>query len=300
MSRVTASNEGSLEQQGTPLARNPIYIDRVERKYLVDVDEEAMSGFFRDLTSFLAPYGLDPVQEITNVGTCYFDNRDYDLLRYILLIRRCHILVRLRAYEYYDRPPEPISEYWMEVKLRDGDRRRKKRFRLKKLTLRDFLNGQDVVEKVIEENLDEADPETIRKLFLETRETFFTWGLRPTLFVNYKRIAFQSRNERLSLDWDIQYYPTDDNVYSHDSWKYPVEPVAGKAKKIVMELKYPEGTIPAWIAQLERKYPITERNYVKPVDGMGFLFEGPLRAHSEAESFSRMVNAYKSETQPLG
>jgi hypothetical protein len=138
MSSVPRSNEGLLVQQDASLVRNPIYIDRVERKYLVDVDEEAMSGFFRDLTSFLAPYGLDPVQEITNVGTCYFDNRDYDLLRYILLIRRCHILVRLRAYEYYDRPPEPISEYWMEVKLRDGDRRRKKRFRLKKLTLRDF------------------------------------------------------------------------------------------------------------------------------------------------------------------
>jgi len=67
-----------------------------------------------------------------------------------------------------------------------------------------------------------------------------------------------------------------------------------------MELKYPEGTLPGWIAELERKYPIAERNYVKPVDGMGFLFKGPLRAHSEAESFIRMVNAYKAETQPLG
>jgi len=174
MSSETTSNEGSLVQNGETLARNPIYIDRVERKYLVDMDEGEMAGFFRDLTSFLAPYGLDPVQEITNVGTCYFDNRDFDLLRYILLIRRCHILVRLRAYEYYDRPPEPISEYWMEVKIRDADRRRKRRFRLKKLTLRDFLNGQDVVEKVVEENRAEAKPEAIRKLFSETRETFFT------------------------------------------------------------------------------------------------------------------------------
>jgi VTC domain-containing protein len=240
------------------------------------------------------------VQEITNVATVYFDNKDYDLLRYILLIRRTHILFRLRAYEYYDRPPEPISEYWMEVKIRNADRRRKKRFRLKRSTLQNFLDGRDIMEKVVEENREEADAETIGKLYAEMRETYFTWGLRPALFVNYKRIAFQSRSERLSLDWDIQYYPADDNLYGRDSWKYPVETSAGKAKQIVMELKYPQGTLPSWIANLETNFPVVERNYVKPVDGMGFLFAGPLKDHPEAQSFLRMIKAYNAETQPLG
>ena len=286
--------------EGETLARNPIFIDRVERKYLVDIDDDGLSDFFRSLTSFLKPHGLDPIQEITNVATVYFDNKDYDLLRYILLIRRTHILFRLRAYEYYDRAPEPISEYWMEVKIRNADQRRKKRFRLKKATLQDFLDGQDVSARVAEENQQEADRETICKLYGEMRESFFTWGLRPALFVVYKRIAFQSRNERLSLDWDIQYYPADESLYSRDSWKYPVEPSAGKAKQIVMELKYPQGTLPGWIAKLEKAFPVVERNYVKPVDGMGFLFAGPLKDHREAESFLRMVRAYNAETQPLG
>ena len=300
MSSPMTSNEIAQARDGEALSRNPIFIDRVERKYLVGVDEDGMAGFFRDLTSFLKPHGLEPVQEITNVATVYFDNKDYDLLRYILLIRRTHILFRLRAYEYYDRPPEPISEYWMEVKIRDADRRRKKRFRLKRSTLQNFLDGQDVMERVAGENQDEADRETIVKLYAEMRETFFTWGLRPALFVNYKRIAFQSGSERLSLDWDIQYYPADDNLYGRDSWKYPVEASAGKAKQIVMELKYPQGTLPGWIANLERDYPVVERNYVKPVDGMGFLFAGPLKDHPEAESFLRMIKAYNAETQPLG
>ena len=288
------------KKNGETLARNPIYIDRVERKYLVGVDEDGIATFFRDLSSFLGPYGLEPVQEITTVGTVYFDNKDYDLLRYILLIRRCHILVRLRAYEYFDRPPEPISEYWMEVKNRDANRRRKKRFRIKRSTLRNFLDGQDVVEKIVADNQEEADRETISNLYSEMRETFFTWGLRPALFVTYKRVAFQSGSERLSLDWDIQYYPTNDKVYSYDTWKYPVEAAAGKAKQIVMELKYPQGALPGWIPDLQGKYPIWERNYVKPVEGMGFLFEGPLRDDRQADSFLRMVKAYKAETQPLG
>jgi len=298
MSNPMTPNEAAPD--GVALARNPIFIDRVERKYLVGVEDDGMAGFFRDLTSFLGPHGLQPVQKITNVATVYFDNKDYDLLRYILLIRRTHILFRLRAYEYYDRAPEPISEYWMEVKIRNADRRRKKRFRLKRLTLQDFLDGQDVMERVAAENQEEADRETLYNLYAEMREIFFTWGLRPALFVNYKRIAFQSGSERLSLDWDIQYYPADDHLYSRDSWKYPVEPSAGKAKQIVMELKYPQGTLPGWIASLEKDFPIVEKNYVKPVDGMGFLFAGPLKDHREAESFLRMIKAYNAETQPLG
>jgi hypothetical protein len=282
--------------------RNPIYIDRVETKYLVDIGEDGMAAFWRDLGSFLGPHGLAPIQEITSVGTVYFDNKDYDLLRYILLIRRCHILVRLRAYESYGQPPEPISEYWMEVKIRDRERRRKKRFRMKKATLREFLEGQDVMEKVLDDNAEEADLHTIRSLYSEMRETFFTWGLRPALLVTYKRVAFQNGNgsERLSLDWDIQYYPATDDAYSYDSWKYPVEPPAGKAKQVIMEFKYPEGTLPGWVVDLPLRYPVSERNYVKPVEGMGFLFEGPLRDHKEADSFRRMVEAYKAETQPLG
>jgi hypothetical protein len=129
------------------------------------------------------------------------------------------------------------------------------------------------------------------------RETFFTWGLRPALFVTYKRVAFQKGNERLSLDWDIQYYPATADFYSYDSWKYPVEPPAGKAAQVILEFKYPDGTLPGWVVELPQRYPISERNYVKPVEGMGFLFQGPLRRHKEADSFRRMIDAYKAETR---
>jgi hypothetical protein len=279
--------------------RNPIFIDRVERKFLIGVGSEGVAGLWRDLGTFLRPYGLEPIPEITAVGTVYFDNRDYDLLRCILLIRRCHILVRIRAYENFGEPSAPIKEYWMEVKNRSGERRKKRRFRMKRSTFKEFLNGVDVTEQVLADNQEEGDVKFIRELYAETRETFFTWGLRPALLVTYKRVAFQGGSERLSLDWDVQYYPADNTVYDYDTWKYPVEPPAGRADKVIMEFKYPEGTLPGWIDDLQRKYPLWERNYVKPVEGMGFLFQGPLRDRDEATSFTRMVEAYKSETQQL-
>jgi hypothetical protein len=281
-----------------PAARNPVYIDRIERKYLLQIGEDRMAGLWQDLTSFLSPYGLKPIQEITCVETIYFDNKDYDLLRYILLIRRCHVLVRVRAYESYGRPEEPISEYWMEVKNRSGERRKKRRFRMKKATLREFMDGRDVLEDVVLENEEQADLHTAASLYSQVRETFFTWGLRPALFVTYKRVAFQNGNERLSLDWDIQYYPANGNFLMYDSWKYPIEPAAGKAREVVLEFKYPDGALPGWVLNLPRRYPIAEKNYVKPVEGMGFLFDGPLRFHREAHAFRRMIDAYKAETGP--
>ncbi|MFQ5887575.1 MAG: VTC domain-containing protein, partial [Candidatus Hydrothermarchaeales archaeon] len=196
---------------------------------------------------------------------------------------------------------EPISDYWIEVKIRKEERRRKKRFMVKRDALLDFLGGKDVGEKILSYNQENADPEVIRSLYRETQETILTLGLRPIFLVTYKRVAFQNGSERLSLDWDIQYYRVGTNVYSYDSWKYLVERPAGKAKKTFLEFKYPQGGLPEWIAELQRRYPIWERNYSKFVGGMWFLFQGQLSYDREADSFLQMIETYRGDCKlPLG
>ena len=167
----------------------PVFKDRIEKKYQLGVHESEVADLWREMTSFLAPYGLAPVQEITSVGSVYFDNKDYDLLHYSLLGRL--MLVRIRAYELYGRPPEPIKEYWVEVKTAQGERRTKRRFRVTKSLLLEFLQGGDAGERVFDYNKDDASPELIHKLYRETQESIFTMGLKPFILVNYKRIAFQ-------------------------------------------------------------------------------------------------------------
>ena len=125
-------------------------------------------------------------------------------------------------------------------------------------------------------------------------------GLKPIFLLTYKRMAFQNEIERLSLDWDIQYYHVSTNVYSYNSWKYPVEEPAGKSNKTILEIKYPQGSLPAWIADLEKRYPIRKTTFLKFVEGMGFLFQGPLQHHKEANSFLQMKDAYTGHTEPLG
>ena len=280
--------------------KGPIYQDRIERNYQVGVSQDGVAGLWRELSEYLPKYGLHPIYEITCVGTVYFDNRDYDLTRFTVLNRGRRLLVRLRTYENYGESPKPISDYWMEVKIRVNDRWRKKRFRLNRADLPEFLEGRDAGQSVLDYNQNGADPDVVRNLYRETQEIVLTMGLKPIFLLTYKRMAFQNEIERLCLDWDIQYYHVGANVYSYDSWKYPVEEPAGKSDKTILEIKYPQGSPPAWIADLEKRYPIRETGFLKFVEGMGFLFQGPLKYHREADSFLQFIETYGGESRPLG
>jgi hypothetical protein len=50
--------------------------------------------------------------------------------------------------------------------------------------------------------------------------------------------------------------------------------------------------LPACFSELQQRYPIWQREYLKPIEGMGFLFKGPLRNHKEANYFIPLINAY--------
>lgn len=269
--------------------------DRIEKKYQVGISESEVAGLWRDLRSFLGSYGLAPVQEITSVGSVYFDNKDCDLLRYSLFGRL--MLIRLRCYEMYGRPPEPITEYWVEVKTAADERRKKRRFRLTKSALLEFLEGREAGENVFDYNKDNADRDVVRDLYRETQETILTMGLKPLILVIYKRIAFQNEVERLSIDWDLQYYYATKDILEADSWKYLAEPPAGKSDTVIMEVKYLEGGIPDWFSELQRRYPIWKREYLKTLEGMGLLFQGPLKHHREANFFLPRIDDYLANSQ---
>jgi hypothetical protein len=268
----------------------PAFNDRIEKKYQINVDEKEVAALWRDLSSVLQPHGLLPTQEITSVGSVYFDNKDFDLLRFSLF---GHLLLfRVRAYELYGRFPEPISRYWVEVKTAQGARRKKKRFPLTKDALLLFLQGKDIDEALHESNVEMCGPEDI-DLYRDIQETVLTMGLNPVLLVLCKRVAFQGTTARLSIDWDVQYYSATNSIYELTSWKYLVGPPTGRAGKVILELKcLGDERTPNWFGELQRRYPIQEREYLKPIEGMGCLFKGPLKDHNKANDFVPLIDAY--------
>jgi len=275
----------------------PAFNNRIERKYQIGISENEVAGFWRDLRSILGPYGLAPVQEITSVGSVYFDNKDCDLLRYSLFGRL--MIVRVRTYEMFGRLPKPITEFWVEVKTAVGERRKKRRIRLTKSALLGFLEGGDAGESVFECNELRPGRKVIGGLYRETQETVLTLGLKPILLVLCKRVAFQGKGERLSIDWDVQYHHVSSDIFDNESWKYLVEKRAGRADKVILETKYLEGGVPVWFSELQRRYPIWRREFLKPVEGMGFLFKGPLKQHKEADTFVAMIESCLANSQPL-
>jgi VTC domain-containing protein len=275
--------------------KSPPFNDRIEEKYQAGISENQVAALWRDLRSFLSPYGIDPVQEITSVGSVYFDNKDCDLLRYSLLGRL--MLVRLRVYEVYGRYPKPISEFWVETKTGRDGRRQKRRFRLNKRALLDFLEGREPGESVFNLNRHEAEKGCLLDLYRESQETVLTMGVKPMLLVACKRVAFQGEVERLSIDWDVKYYNVTPAVFDLYSWRDLIEAPAGKAEKVILELKYLEGDIPEWFPILQQKYSVYRREYLKPVEGMGFLFRGPLNDHKEAKRLLPMIDAYLVNSQ---
>jgi SPX domain protein involved in polyphosphate accumulation len=88
-------------------------------------------------------------------------------------------------------------------------------------------------------------------------------------------------------------------VFGYDSWKYPVDTPAGRSQKAILEVKYPKDRFPAWISELENNYPITHTNYSKYIEGMGFLFQGPLRHHPEARYFLPHIETYLANGERL-
>lgn len=275
----------------------PAFNDRIERKFQLGVKENEVAELWRDLGSVLAPHGLSPVQEITSVGSVYFDNKDCDLLR--LSLSGHLMLFRTRVYESYGRLPEPISEYWVEVKTAYGWRRKKRRFPVTKAALIELLNTRDFDLSLKDPSPNLCAPEYFAS-YREARETLITMGLQPLLLVLCKRVAFQGATERVSIDWDIQYHYVTNNIYELSSWKYLPVPPAGGAGKVILELKYlGDDGMPSWFVELERRYPIWQREYLKPVEGMAFLFRGPLRNHTQADYFLPLIDAYM-ESSLLG
>ena len=268
----------------------PAFNDRVEKKFQLGIEEAEVATLWRDLRSLLKPYGFEAAQEITSVGSVYFDNKDCDLLRFTLFGHL--MLFRTRVYELYGRTPEPISQYWVEVKTAQGARRRKRRFPLSKAALFEFLEGKEWSQQG-HQGFQIYDPE-FGQSYRASQETVLTMGLKPTLLVKCKRVAFQGETARISIDWDVEYYSAATNIYNFNSWKYLGAPfIIGKAGKVILELKClrDEG-VPAWFAELSRHYEIWQREYLKPVEGMKCLFEGPMKEHKEAKYFLPLINAY--------
>lgn len=272
---------------------NPIYLERMERKFEVGISKETLPALWADLSRYIPLHEFIPGQQITYNSTIYFDSEDCFLLRRGLLNRYDHFRIRARKYEY-DSTSSP-GTYWLELKMRKEDIRRKQRLELEGRDLQGLLEGKEIGGRVLDYNHAHADSEVCGQVYREIQDIIITKGLKPFLLVSYKRVAFENREERLSIDWDIRYYHVGSPVFSSKCLKdFPDRP-AGYDAAMVLELKY-TGEIPSWMSDLQGKYPIWYRSTFSKLDrGMKALLEGPLKARGDSGFLLELMHAHNEK-----
>lgn len=275
--------------------RNQTYLERSERKFEVGVGKESLPALWREVSCYVPLQEFVSGQPMTDNNTIYLDSEDFLLFRAGLLNRYDHIRIRARKYEYGSTSLAGASDYWLELKVRKGDIRKKQRLKLEGQDFQRLLAGIDIERSVLDYNRAYADLKECLKLYRQIQDLIIYKGLKPLLLVSYKRVAFENEKERLSIDWDIRYYHIGSSIFGYQCLKnFPQEP-AGYDQAVVLEFKYTD-EFPSWMSELQGKFPIWYRSSFSKLDrGMKAVLEGPLRHRSDSESLIKMMHAYKEK-----
>lgn len=274
-----------------------IYLNRTERKFEVQTGRGDLAKLIADISKHVPLSEYIPGEKITHNNTIYFDNEECFLLRQGLLNRTDHLRVRARKYEYDDAGAGD-GKYWLELKLREGDTRKKDRITLTAEDLRGLLNRLPIAARTCEYNRPHLSVGETRALYADLQQVIERNSLRPFLLVSYERVAFDNGTVRLSIDSNIRYVAAGESLLGEKSLK-DLEPRAGREDTIVMELKY-IGEYPRWIPALQKKYPIRTLNSFSKCDrGMRVLLKGPLNARTDAWALLELMQSCKQETATI-
>jgi len=272
-----------------------VYLERAERKFEIGVGHDAIPALLSDVSRYIPLHEYTPGQRITHNNTIYFDSEDCFLLRNGLLSRYDHFRIRARKYEYDSTSVSGTLCYWMELKVRKGDLRKKQRIKLEGQDIEGLLKGKEIQERVLDYNRFDANSKECGEIYREIQDVIFEKQLKPLLLTSYKRVAFENKNERLSVDWDIRYFHVGSSVFNSVSLKDLSQKPAAYDNVVILELKY-TGELPSWMSDLQSRHPIWYRKSLSKLDrGMKALLEGPLRHRGDSGSLLEMMYAHKEK-----
>lgn len=265
--------------------------ERTEMKFEVAMTAEELPALWRDIARHIPMHEYVPGRWTTHNNTLYFDSPDCRLLKDGLVNRFDHLRIRARKYEYEPALEDGSQDYWLELKRREGEIRRKERFLLRRQDLEGLLAGDPCGEGVLERNRGQLDLLTV---YRDIQQLVLDLRLEPFTLASYNRVAFEGPGVRLSVDWDIRYHAADRSTLRVDRLKDLPDP-AGRESTAVLELKY-IGEVPLWLAELQAAYPIAYRTSFSKCDrGTKALLQGPLRVRPDASLLLQMLESLKHE-----
>ena len=208
--------------------------NRVEKKYILNKTQ-----FNKIKNIIYKNIKLDPYhsKEYT-ISSIYLDTDNFDLIRKSMEKPIYKEKVRLRSYGV----PNLSDEVFLEIKKKYNGYGNKRRIKIKLKEAYEFINGKIKINSQIGKELDYTIKRNI---------------LKPKIYIAYDRIAFQEKEFRITLDYNIRYRIEDIELEKGDSGN-----LLGK-DLYIMEAKA-LNAYPKWFIKLlsqEKIYPKSFSKY---------------------------------------
>jgi hypothetical protein len=243
-------------------------VHRVEWKYAVGV---AAAAYLRqEIGRHLPLFEFETGEPVTYITTIYFDTTANHFYEEAERSYDDHLKIRVKEYTYPVRPTgslpsasrlsggEPqfrISpDCFVELKEHQRGKVIKKRLRIPKKLLSTLFAGGDIWPAVRERGGGE-DPERLRAVYDELRESLRVYDVKPSSVISYRRAVFQrSEGElRVTFDDEITVYSPPAELYDRHPALTPevLGPPTLRGDKVILEIKHP-GQLPPWLEQALR------------------------------------------------
>jgi SPX domain protein involved in polyphosphate accumulation len=257
-----------------------ITLDRRELKYVLPAERAA--GFIRSMAPLLALHryrgaGANPLPRAQHyTTTVYFDTDAQDLCRAAV---REPVHVKARAREYYDLHPDltelatdprDLLQYqpvlWIELKLRDGQRSRKRRVGVPKRQVERFFERFEVSPEMLALQPDGGTE--LREVIAEFDRLRVQFGkpLRASCIVNYRRLAWEDPDAslRVTLDRNLCAFAPPADLWTRREalTREALGQPAHEERDAVLEIKS-RGALPAWLGTLLTEHRAREVEYSK-------------------------------------
>jgi len=280
MSLTSAMSSEMQEPKLEQTAR--LTADRDEVKYLLPATEA--TAFIQNIAERLSPHRYrdarvtaDPPAE-QYATTVYFDTAGNELYR-AAVTEPMHVKVRAR--EYYDPQHDrahPVANgydllqsgrvIWIELKVRDGQRSRKRRVCIAKLDAQRLLCQLDIATDLRDvQAVGDADTH-VHEIATELEElrARLRGPLQPSCVVNYRRLSWQDSGSalRITLDRDVCAFVPPTDLWTRNAvlTRQALGRAAFEESCCVLEVKS-RGALPAWLQPVLEQHRTTEVSYSK-------------------------------------
>lgn len=175
---------------------------RFEDKYLIKLSQ--IKGMCSIIEQHLKPSYPDKGVKFTFIKSTYLDS-DTAIFYRTHLDRKDHrIKLRIRSYG-----PDGVwdNRYFLEIKEKIDSETHKARMELDPINLKNIYDGKKIkITKVlIDINKGSVSLAEVSDLMNRVNEVLTDYRIRPVLSVTYKRLAYQDKDTRITIDQDITY-----------------------------------------------------------------------------------------------